>query len=272
MRRRKRNVDDLVERTLAGEPVPEGELEDPGDAQVLRAAIELRSARPAADLPSDEFVARLRRQINFEAAKADVLRAEIDANAARPSADVPSDEFLARLRHKIDTEATSSDVSGEEGGRRLSRRSLLAGAGAAAAVAGVVGAVSERTIAGSSGTAPVAGRGGPLVPNGGGWVPVKLAANVQSGSPQRFATANVVGFVTEHQGSLVAVSGVCTHMGCLLRSNPVAGRLDCPCHRTSFGPDGAVLFSQLETQPEPLPKIGVRSRNDAVEVFVPRET
>ncbi|MDQ6782053.1 MAG: Rieske (2Fe-2S) protein [Actinomycetota bacterium] len=239
MRRRRRNVDDLVEATLAGDPVPLGELDDPADAEVLRAAIELRAARPAADLPSEEF--------------------------------------LARLRRKIDTEATSSDVEGGDLGRRMSRRSLLAGAGAAAAVTGVIGAIAEHTFAGSPGSAGGGGRvaGGPtapLVPNTGGWVPVAMHADVAPGTPQRFATSKVVGFVTAQRGELVAVSGVCTHMGCLLRANAAAGRLDCPCHRTSFGPDGAVLFSQLETQPAALPKIGVRTRNNAVEVFIPPET
>jgi Rieske Fe-S protein len=65
---------------------------------------------------------------------------------------------------------------------------------------------------------------------------------------------------------------VCTHLGCLLRTNAEAGRLDCPCHRTSFAPDGTVEFSQLSPAPRPLPTIGVRNRAGAVEVFVPDRT
>ncbi len=111
-----------------------------------------------------------------------------------------------------------------------------------------------------------------MVPNTGTWVQVANTVDLAPGASQRFATTNAVGFVTAHEGQLMAVSGVGTHVGCLLRANAPAGRLDCPCHRTSFGPDGTVLFSQLATPPAPLPTFEVRERAGAVEVFVPTET
>ena len=77
------------------------------------------------------------------------------------------------------------------------------------------------------------------------------------------------GFVSEHDGNLHAVSGVCTHMGCLLRVNAEAGRLDCPCHGTAFDLDGTVVFSQLTPAPPSLVKIGVRRTGDRIEVLVP---
>ena len=43
------------------------------------------------------------------------------------------------------------------------------------------------------------------------------------------------------QGSLHAVSSVCTHMGCLVKFNHVEKTWDCPCHGSRFGVDGAVL-------------------------------
>lgn len=234
MKRRKRHVDDLVEEALAGRPLPFAELDAAEDVEVLRAAIELRAARPAADLPSDEFVSRLRRQINIE--------------------------------------ATSADVVAGTGHRRLSRWSLLVGAGAAA-VAATIGAVADRTIFDSSVPSPgVAGAVGPLVPETGKWVPVATKTDLASGRPLRFATSRVVGFVTEQGGEVVAVSGVCTHLGCLLQANIPADRLDCPCHRTSFRPDGAVLFHQLVSAPARLPKILVRTRDDTIEVFEPTES
>jgi cytochrome b6-f complex iron-sulfur subunit len=110
-----------------------------------------------------------------------------------------------------------------------------------------------------------------IIPESGQWVPVATAADVAGGQVKRFATASTVGFVTERDGSLAAVSGACTHQGCLLQFNQSAGRLDCPCHRTAFGVDGKLMFSQLETPPAGLPQIQVRSRDGQVEAFLPRE-
>jgi Rieske Fe-S protein len=56
----------------------------------------------------------------------------------------------------------------------------------------------------------------------------------------------------------------------LLQENAQAGRLDCPCHRTSFGLDGKVLFSQLHNQPAALPQIQARRQDGNIEVWVPR--
>ena len=69
MRRKRRvDIDRLADAILAGERLPEGQL-DADDAAALRAAIELRAARPGADNPSEEFVTDLRRKV--AAAQAD---------------------------------------------------------------------------------------------------------------------------------------------------------------------------------------------------------
>jgi cytochrome b6-f complex iron-sulfur subunit len=235
MRRRKRRVDDLVEGILGGAPTPAGDLADPDDAEVLRAAIELRAARPGADLPSEEFLVQLRRRIQHE------TRTTETTPAARPA---------------------------------LSRRLLLA-AGSGAVAAGVAGALADRAVLhGSDGPdqPPVAGPASrTLVPNQGTWEQVASTADLTPGQAHRFATPRVIGFVSEHQGELVAVSGACTHLGCLLQANNEAGRLDCPCHRTAFGLDGSVAFSQLDTQPAHLPTIQVRRRGEAIEALLPPE-
>lgn len=226
MRRRSRDLDRMVEALLAGEPLPTGRL-DPDEVEALRAAIELRAARPGADLPEEEFVTDLRRRV-----------------AAATS------------------EETDRSLS------RMPRRTLLAGA-AGAVAAGLVGAVAENALA--SKPRPRAAATGELVPQDGQWVPVAAVRDVAGGQVKRFATASTVGFVTENAGTLLAVSGACTHQGCLLRLNEAAGRLDCPCHRTAFGVDGKLMFSQLETMPAPLPQIQVRTNDGQVEAFLPRE-
>ena len=92
-----------------------------------------------------------------------------------------------------------------------------------------------------------------------------------TGRTVSFTTPNVVGFVTERAGDLVAVSGACSHQGCLLRLNEAAERLDCPCHRTAFSAEGRLLFHQLDTAPPPLNRLQVRRNGDAVEVLLPEQ-
>jgi cytochrome b6-f complex iron-sulfur subunit len=226
MRRRRRDLDRMVEAVLAGESLPAGRLE-PDEVEALRAAIDLRAARPGADLPEEEFVTDVRR----------------------------------RLAATLSGEVASSQVG-------IPRRALLAGA-AGAVAAGLLGAVAESTLRASS--PPRLAATGEIVPDDGRWVPVAAAGDVAGGQVKRFATASTVGFVTEHAGTVSAVSGACTHQGCLLRLNQAAGRLDCPCHRTAFGVDGKLMFSQLATLPAALPQIQVRNRDGQIEAFLPRE-
>jgi Rieske Fe-S protein len=57
-----------VDAVADGHALPAGRLDDPDDVDALRMAIELKSAQPAADLPSEEFVAKLRRDLADEGA------------------------------------------------------------------------------------------------------------------------------------------------------------------------------------------------------------
>jgi cytochrome b6-f complex iron-sulfur subunit len=60
--RRSTDLDRMVESLLAVDPLPSGSL-GPDDVETLRVAIELRAARPAADLPDADFVTGLRRRL-----------------------------------------------------------------------------------------------------------------------------------------------------------------------------------------------------------------
>jgi glycine/D-amino acid oxidase-like deaminating enzyme/nitrite reductase/ring-hydroxylating ferredoxin subunit len=45
----------------------------------------------------------------------------------------------------------------------------------------------------------------------------------------------------DDDGTVRAVSAVCTHLGCLVAFNPAERTWDCPCHGSRFSTDGAVL-------------------------------
>jgi nitrite reductase/ring-hydroxylating ferredoxin subunit len=196
----------------------------------------------------------------------DALRAAIELRASRPGAGDPAPEFLEGLRDTLLTERAGQRGPAPSG---VSRRSVVSGAVAAGLVgaAGVTGAVLDRTISDRGGSSPEAQS--TIEPDRGVWVRIAATDEVPAGEPVRFTTPTLTGFVSRHGDQLVGVSGACTHQGCLLRPDVEAGRLDCPCHRTAFGYDGSVLFSQLRNQPVPLPRVQTRERGGQVEIYAP---
>jgi len=54
-------------------------------------------------------------------------------------------------------------------------------------------------------------------------------------------------------GAVVAVSPVCSHLGCQVNFNAAERSWDCPCHGSRFAPDGRVLqgpaVHRLERKP-----------------------
>jgi len=216
-----------------------------------------------------DFVESLRRNrrpkaFTPDADDVDAMRAAIDLNNAQPGAALPSAEFVSDLHRRLADQLDETDAPVGLAAARLSRRRVIGGLGAAAAAA-VAGAVVDRELL-SSGSAPSVPRAQELVPDEGAWQPVLAAADLGDGRVARFSTPSTVGFVVNDNGKLSAISGVCTHQGCLLRHNEAAGRLDCPCHRASFSLQGDVLQQQFRQPLPPLPHLQVRESNGQIEI------
>jgi nitrite reductase/ring-hydroxylating ferredoxin subunit len=215
------------------------------------------------------FVESLRRnrrpeQFTPDGDDVEVMRAAIELNSANPDAAQPRAEFVADLHRRLSEQL---DAPADLTAARLSRRRVIGGIGAAtaaAAAAAVAGVVIDRELLNpDSSSVPTAQE---LIPDEGHWQPVLDTTNLPDGQVARFVTASTVGFVVNDNGKLSAISGVCTHQGCLLRHNEAAGSLDCPCHRASFSLQGNVLHQQFSKPLSPLPHLQVRENDGQIEI------
>ena len=175
---------------------------------------------------------------------------------AAPGRDTPDPAFVDRLRGQIAREL------GEPARSRwrvtLSRRSLLgtAGAGAAAVVAAIVGYRLRDLVPPGQ---PV------LVPPGATWLAAAPLAEVPPGHVVTYSTSAMRILVANDAGTVRALSGTCTHLGCALQ--PGSSRIDCPCHAASFRLDGEVLHHNLPVPPPPLPIVRSRVVDGEIEVY-----
>jgi cytochrome b6-f complex iron-sulfur subunit len=206
--------------------------------------------------------------------EADQIRTAIDLQAARTGADAPRQEFLSDLQSRIAAQMGESDVAPTVGVRSLptaTRRQVVAVTSAAAAAA-VAAVAVDRLVIRDDKTPDRTVAGGELTPNDGSWQAVGKSADVtEDGVMRPFEVGSVIGFVRRVDGRPEAVSGVCTHQGCRLWFDKPDGRLRCPCHSTSFSPEGQVLTHQLSISPAPLPKLEVRETDGVIQVFAPAE-
>jgi nitrite reductase/ring-hydroxylating ferredoxin subunit len=188
--------------------------------------------------------------------EAKVLAAAIELQNASPSAGLPDPQFVDSLRQRIARE-TQGEV---QRAPRLSRRALLASGGLAAATAAAGVLVGDRLASPSTAQHE-------LIPDGGTWTAVALVSDLPEGSARTFDTGSVRGFLVNRGGTIAALSGVCTHLGCLLQLNAAARRLDCPCHSAAFGFDGSVLYKHMPDSLPPLPLMESRIRDGNIEVL-----
>jgi len=180
--------------------------------------------------------------------------------AARPGADLPSPEFMRGLESRLAAEVARPGQGARPG--RFTRRTMLqfTGASAAALVAGVA---VDRVVTRDAAPPPDT-----LATASGRWVAVVSAGSLEPGRAVRFSTPGVEGFLVNHGGAIMAMSAVCTHMGCILHFNQADSRLDCPCHGASFALDGSPISREYLRS---LPRLPSRVRGGSVEVEVPQQ-
>lgn len=234
-------------------PQPMGPLTEQ-DVPVYRMAALFRAAPAGAAEPDPAFLDALRLRIEAAAAAppAEPLTVAAPASPAAPLAP-PAALDLERRRAER---------------RAVTRRSILsAGLAAAAAAVGVAaGAHMQHQIQ----DAQYPDANTPLVPpEAGAWVAVAAVDSIPVGAVRRFTTDTLVGFLRRTDAGFTALSGVCTHMACVLAWNDRDRTYDCPCHGGRFTEDGASAnVSPVGYQP--LPRIQTKVEDGQVWVYSAR--
>lgn len=205
-----------------------------------------------------------RRPHRFDATReeADAMTAAAGLAAARVGADVPEEAALDRIHQRL-AEALDESPALD---RRLSRRAWLRTAGAAAAA--VVVGVGLDEVVKSREESGGAGGAATLLPDNGTWRPVAAVTEIPSGHAMPVSTASLDAVIINEGGTISAVSGVCTHLGCKLQPDDANRKLNCPCHQTAFSWSGKVLYYRLKTAPANLPQIPSRVNNGQVELYI----
>lgn len=86
------------------------------------------------------------------------------------------------------------------------------------------------------------------------WIPIGSTSKVELGTPTLFKAKVerqtgwitdedeiTVYLLTEDGRDYVAMSNICTHLGCRVRWIDDQGQFFCPCHNAIFGKDGSVV-------------------------------
>lgn len=109
------------------------------------------------------------------------------------------------------------------------------------------------------------------------WITVGPLANYPAGVPTLFnfnrttingwvQTVNSYGvYIVKHEdGSVLALSNKCTHLGCRVNWKPEENAYICPCHNAYFDINGAIVKGP---QPRPLDKYETKIENDVLSIL-----
>ena len=247
-------LEHFIEELQAGHTAhPPTEL-TPDKARIYRMAALFRSASPDEVIPRPEFAAE--------------LQARLEQELQQP----PKTRHLPFISKKPQTKS------------RVSRRTLLAGGAAAVAASLTLGAGIEHMVEqATQKTLPSSSSGSkwptPIVPQdvASTWLFVITLAELGD-SAIRFATDSIVGYVIRNdgdngesmkEGSVIAMSAACTHMGCIVQWQTSDQKFHCPCHGGLFTEYGKPVNSSPIRYLTSLPRLEAKIENDKVYVRVP---
>lgn len=191
----------------------------------------------------------------------DALRARQTAamlRAAKPGAGLPSKEFLERMQGSIHG-WVGERTAQPQPASRPSRRSLLL-TGAAGIAAGVAAVLGIQQVG-----KPLPKTARQLVEQNGSWKPVKALADLPEATPVAFRSGAIEGFLIRQGHEVKGLSGVCTHMACILNYSKFRDRFECPCHGATFEKDGQP--TNYSSPLSPLPSLQVRVEKGQVQVY-----
>jgi len=110
------------------------------------------------------------------------------------------------------------------------------------------------------------------------WVQLGSVKKVETGTPTLFKVTlkHQTGWVTSEEElaayvltedgqNFVALSNICTHLGCRLRWIPEQGKFFCPCHNGIFNKDGSIVSG-----PQPRPMDRFQTKLDNGILFIKR--
>lgn len=247
---------ELIE-SMRAERRPEREAGSDEEARLSATAALLHAASPGSGVVDPSFAERLFGRLEAEqahvAANGSPTQPRIAAQAAQPT-EAPAAAAAS---------AQPSQAPRQAGLSR--RRALLGGLGAAAAAltgAAVTAAIEQ---SGKPPTSPPASS--LVIPGTGTWVAIASLDTMPVGAIKRFEAGAVVGFLQNTASGFIALSGVCTHMACLLQWNAGDKTFDCPCHGGRFLSNGKASPGGRYTY-APLPAIQTKVEAQQVWVYV----
>ena len=227
-----RVLDDLAaERT----PADHRSL-SPDEAALVEAAVFLKAAAPAHAEPNEQFLADLETRLvslQDRTARATPAAEEVSTALAPHAAPVPPARHVSR-RGLIGRSAAA--LAGIAAGAGVGEV-LRGNADDAAAAAAFARGRDQGYRAAVAGPYSV-----PLAPpDRGSWMETQhTTGSLKAGQAARFRMGAIEGFLVNpgNDKPIYAVSGACTHMGCLVSWLDSAGTFLCPCHGAQYQADG----------------------------------
>lgn len=165
---------------------------------------------------------------------------------------------MTQLTHDTHADDVSTPADGHTCAGCLDRRQLLQRAGAVglgAAVVGVLAACGSGSGSGSGG----AGGGAEATPGTDGSLAQVSQIPVGGAVSAKDANGKPILIAQPEAGTIVAMTAICTHMGCTVV--PDGKQLKCPCHASIYSLTGQ---NESGPAPSPLAQIDVHVSNGEV--------